>query len=382
MAQISPNFSPWSSSSEANLCDKFYDCTSIRDSALSMDLDQSAGLQLEQVTAFHYPTRIQFQRQDLLGSADSRHDSGEVLRFQSAYNELSNDLLSRDPEVSPLDSSVITGSRIPNLTRSHTEEVFPALDHHQVEVPARKIKTGRRRRMSDGTPDGWVASKNLISERKRREKLQKGLITLRELVPMFTMKMDRVSILIDAINYLQELKRTVEMLETEDIKDEDLGTDRKDVEEAKNSCYDMETSDAENEGDQRKNSSVDGSFCSEVSDAVGRYDRETSPLSRDWTSNQIQLDVIKLDHGMYKLDLICTHQSGILVQISQAIESFVIEIVHTNIIVISSTKVTCTYVVKMSSWNEMTLEDVKADTIKLLGSSGLEFSECAVKGNV
>lgn len=64
---------------------------------------------------------------------------------------------------------------------------------------------------------------------------------------------------------------------------------------------------------------------------------------------QIQLDVTKLDHGLYKLDLVCMHQSGVLVEISQAIESFVIEIVHTNIVVISSTKVTCSYVVKVSS---------------------------------
>jgi len=154
---------------------------------MSTDLDQSAWLQLERVTALHHPTRIQFQRPDVLGCVDSRYDCGQALKFQSAYNELSNDLLSRTPEVSPLDSSEISGSRVPSGTRLH-EEVFPEHDHHQLEAPVGKIKTGRRRRMSDGTPDGWVASKNLISERKRREKLQKGLITLRELVPMFTMK--------------------------------------------------------------------------------------------------------------------------------------------------------------------------------------------------
>jgi len=100
-------------------------------------------------------------------------------------------------------------------------------------------------------------------------------------------QMDKVSILVDAINYLQELKRTVEMLETEDVKDGDLCANREDVEVAKNSCHDLETSDAENEGDQRKNSSTDGSFYSEVSDEVGRCDHETSPSSRDWNSNQV-----------------------------------------------------------------------------------------------
>lgn len=163
----------------------------MRDSAMSTDLDQSAWLQLERVTALHHPARIQCQRPDVLGSVYSRYDSGQVLKFQSAYNELSSDLLNRSPEVSPLDTSVIS-SLVPNLTRSLAEKAFPEQDHQQVEVPAGKIKTGRRRRMSDGTPDGWVASKNLISERKRREKLQKGLLTLRELVPMFTMKVSSI----------------------------------------------------------------------------------------------------------------------------------------------------------------------------------------------
>lgn len=63
---------------------------------------------------------------------------------------------------------------------------------------------------------------------------------------------------------------------------------------------------------------------------------------------QIQLEVTKMDHGLYKLDLICMQQSGILVQLSQAIEAFVIEIVHTSIVVIKSTKVICTFIVKVN----------------------------------
>ena len=63
---------------------------------------------------------------------------------------------------------------------------------------------------------------------------------------------------------------------------------------------------------------------------------------------QIHLDVTKLDHGIYTLNITCKQQAGILVQLSQAIELFVLEIVHTNIVVITSTKVTCTFVVKVN----------------------------------
>lgn len=100
-------------------------------------------------------------------------------------------------------------------------------------------------------------------------------------------QMDKVSILIDAISYLEELKRKVEMLETADINGEDLCTDLKAVEVAKSSWNDLETSDAENEGDYRKNSSADGSFCSDLSDEIVRCDYETSPSSRDWNLHQV-----------------------------------------------------------------------------------------------
>jgi hypothetical protein len=63
---------------------------------------------------------------------------------------------------------------------------------------------------------------------------------------------------------------------------------------------------------------------------------------------QMQLDVSKLERGIYRLNITCKQQAGLLVKLSQAIELFVLEIVHTNIIVITSTRVTCTFVVKVN----------------------------------
>ena len=110
--------------------------------------------------------------------------------------------------------------------------------------------------------------------------------------------MDKVSILTDAINHIQDLKRTVEMLESTDSNDEDRGTDL-----VRRSCADLGTSEAETEGENRKNSSTDGSFSSELfDDSVMRYDYETSPSSRGRNLHQVrQLFQLNVNHKYLKL---------------------------------------------------------------------------------
>ncbi|XP_058765686.1 transcription factor bHLH35-like isoform X2 [Vicia villosa] len=66
----------------------------------------------------------------------------------------------------------------------------------------------------DGAASSTASSKNIVSERNRRNKLNQRLFALRAVVPNIS-KMDKASIIKDAIEYIQHLQEQKKILEAD-----------------------------------------------------------------------------------------------------------------------------------------------------------------------
>ncbi|KAK4785724.1 hypothetical protein SAY86_002413 [Trapa natans] len=83
-------------------------------------------------------------------------------------------------------------------------QTFSGINHNRENI----LKTSCR------SQDGESGSKNLLAERRRRNKIKERLFALRAIVPKIS-KMDRAAILADAMDYIQELKEEIKGLQDE-----------------------------------------------------------------------------------------------------------------------------------------------------------------------
>nr|XP_009768126.1 PREDICTED: transcription factor bHLH90 isoform X2 [Nicotiana sylvestris] len=153
---------------------------------------------------------------------------------------------------------------------------------------------------------GPYQSKNLVTERKRRNRIKDGLFALRALVPNIS-KMDKVAILGDAIDYINELQENVKL-------------------------YQAELNEIAAEVSNNESSEVVLSDMSEMSKVTGPANEKTqiSLNTTKRTRMEGQVEVNQIGAREFLLKVFGSHKPGGFTQLLEAMNSLGLEVVNTN----------------------------------------------------
>ncbi|BBN10373.1 protein MpBHLH1 [Marchantia polymorpha subsp. ruderalis] len=199
-----------------------------------------------------------------------------------------------------------------------------------------------------------TVSKNLVSERKRRKKLNEGLYTLRALVPRIS-KMDKASIIGDAIDYVRELQKEVD----------DLQTAISEVEASRKSGN-LDTEEMSQNAQIMENSMVTEDF--------EKASRNNTPGSNDDTTTEqkiLKLDVAKMEEKSYHLRIFCTKGPGVFVLLMRSLEALGMEVLSANLTSFEE-NILNTFIAEIKDLEAMKTEEVKAAILDVCARFGLQ----------
>nr|QJA18211.1 ABORTED MICROSPORE [Lilium hybrid cultivar] len=179
-------------------------------------------------------------------------------------------------------------------------------------------------------------SKNLMAERKRRKKLNDRLYSLRALVPKIT-KMDRASILGDAIEYVMDLQKQVKDLqdELEDLSPEDDPT-KLIGSTSSNQGQEAPNPNGMNLGialDDSPNSSRAVAACIDPKMLTGPTMIKSSAGSFEDKGQLMepQVEVRQLDDNEFYLKVFCEQKPGGFARLMEAMGSLGLEVTNANV---------------------------------------------------
>ncbi|XP_039134580.1 transcription factor ABORTED MICROSPORES-like [Dioscorea cayenensis subsp. rotundata] len=200
-------------------------------------------------------------------------------------------------------------------------------------------------------------SKNLVAERKRRKKLNDRLYALRSLVPKIT-KMDRASILGDAIEYVMELQKQVK-----DLQDELEETNLED-EGAKQNSSNMEMPQNPNNPMDEDDSPNSSRMMATNTKTVNNHE----PVGHDDLNHQMepQVEVKQLDEDEFYVKVLCEQKIGGFTRLMEAVISLGLEVTNVNVATYQSLVLNVFRVKKRENNNEaVQAEEVRDSLLEL-----------------
>ncbi|PHT58146.1 Transcription factor bHLH35 [Capsicum baccatum] len=172
------------------------------------------------------------------------------------------------------------------------------------------------------SPDGAQSSKNIVSERNRRRKLNERLFALRAVVPNIS-KMDKASIIKDAIEYIQDLHEQEKRIRAEILVLES-GRSKKnnDVEFDQDGSFDLKP---------KRSKRLEQQYGYDSSGSTTRSSPSSSPV------DVLELKVSSMREKTMVVSLTCSKRRDTMVKVCEVFESLNAKIISANITAFSGT---------------------------------------------
>jgi UTP:GlnB (protein PII) uridylyltransferase len=160
----------------------------------------------------------------------------------------------------------------------------------------------------DGAASSAASSKNIVSERNRRKKLNERLFALRSVVPNIS-KMDKASIIKDAIEYIQHLHEQEKIIQAEIM---------------------------ELESGMPNNINPNYDFDQELPVLLRSKKKRTDQLydsvnSRNFPIEVLELRVTYMGENTIVVSLTCSKRTDTMVKLCEVFESLKLKIITANI---------------------------------------------------
>ncbi|XP_022953123.1 transcription factor ABORTED MICROSPORES-like isoform X2 [Cucurbita moschata] len=172
-------------------------------------------------------------------------------------------------------------------------------------------------------------SKNLVAERKRRKKLNERLYNLRALVPKIS-KMDKASILGDAIDFVKELQKQVKELqdELEEHTDDENG---KTVVSGNNGNQNsVQLPEFLSQNDKAQNNYHMGVLGS--GSVLKQNHQDTEGTNNDKTQQmEPQVEVAQIDGNEFFVKVFCENKRGGFMRLMEALNALGLEVTNANV---------------------------------------------------
>ncbi|XP_062081581.1 transcription factor ABORTED MICROSPORES isoform X2 [Humulus lupulus] len=279
------------------------------------------------------------------------YNSESRMRNDAAFSECSLDPSSHpdkhlDSSLDAMQPSMMNDTA--NMHMQFMEQVTANKEQNGTEKDLNKQDEGRSNSVSDCSDqiddeeDGKYRRKsgksgqckNLVAERRRRKKLNERLYTLRSLVPKIS-KLDRASILGDAIEYVKDLQSQAKELqdELEEHSDSD-GQKNTNINGKRNNVLSETLSrDDTNFRCRPEHEKVQNEFHLETSGSgsISKQNQESETTNDKAPQMEPQVEVAQIDGNEFFVKVFCEHKPGRFVRLMEALNSLALEVTNANV---------------------------------------------------